>query len=335
MSELRWNPVLREWIVTATHRQTRTFLPPAEHCPLCPARPGKPDTEIPRTDFDIVVFENRFPSLQRNPPPPAVESTPLCPVRPAQGVCEVVVYTPQHEGSLASQPLERIRRLIEVWADRYAELGARPEIRYVLIFENRGEIIGVTLHHPHGQIYAYPFIPPIPQRELDSAAEHHRRTGNCLFCDLLAQERADGRRMILENRHFSAFVPFYARWPYEVHIYPRAHRPSLPDLTNEERWDLARILKRMLTAYDALWGFPMPYMMWMHQQPTDGQEHPYHFHIEICPPLRTADKKKYRASNESGAGLFINDTLPEEKAEELRAALGRGNEPSDYPLDAN
>lgn len=252
-----------------------------------------------------------------------MQGTDLCPVRPASGVCEVVVYTPEHKGSLTTQPLSRIRRLVEVWADRYAELGARPEINYVLIFENKGEIIGVTLHHPHGQIYAYPFIPPIPQRELHAAAEHRAQMGSCLFCDLLTQERADGRRLLTENDHFTAFVPFFARWPYEVHIYTRLHRTSLLDLTDAERWDLSRILKQVLGAYDALWGLSMPYMMYMHQQPTDGGDHACHFHIELCPPLRTADKKKYRASNESGAGLFINDTLPEEKAKELRDALER------------
>src|SRR3990172_9055516 len=177
MSELRWNPVLREWVVTATHRQGRTFLPPKESCPLCPTRPGSSPTEVPDPDYDLVVFENRFPSFRRSPPEPEVGETGLYKVRPAQGVCEVVLYTSVHDTTLARQSLEETRRLVDVWADRYEELGSLPYVDYVYIFENKGEVIGVTISHPHGQIYAYPFVPPIIRREIDSCADHHARTG--------------------------------------------------------------------------------------------------------------------------------------------------------------
>jgi UDPglucose--hexose-1-phosphate uridylyltransferase len=224
--------------------------------------------------------------------------------------------------------VEEIRRLVEVWADRYQELGSLDYVKYVLVFENRGEEIGVTLTHPHGQIYAFPYVPPIVQRELDSSQRHRARTGRCLFCDILAEEEGDGRRLVAGNPSFLAFVPFYARWPYETHIFSRGHRASLLDLDDEERWRLAHLLKVMVQKLDNLWGFPLPYMMVLHQAPTDGRHHPhYHFHIELYPPYRAADKLKYRASCESGAGTFINDTLAEEKAAELRAVPPQGEAP--------
>jgi UDPglucose--hexose-1-phosphate uridylyltransferase len=322
VSELRWNPALREWVVTATHRQDRTFLPPRDYCPLCPTKPGGFETEIPVPDYEIAVFENRFPSLRRDPPAPAVESDPPFEARPAQGVCEVVVFTPEHDTTLAQQSEEKIHQLIQVWTDRYRELGALPYVEYVFIFENKGEVIGVTLHHPHGQVYAYPFVPPIPARELAAGREHWERGGSCLHCDLLAKERADGRRVVLEDERCTAVVPYYARWPYEVHITPRRHVASLPDLREEEAWSLARALKGVLVAYDNLFGFSMPYVMALHQKPTDGGEHPWaHLHIELYPPHRTATKLKYLAGSEAGAGAFIVDALPEEKAAELREAL--------------
>ncbi len=322
MSELRWNPVLREWVITATHRQERTFLPPRDYCPLCPTAPGGFETEIPEPDFEIAVFENKFPSLRREPTEPAVESHGMYEVRPSSGVCEVVVYTPRHDTTLAEQSVEHIRRLIAVWTDRYSELGALPFVEYVFIFENKGEVIGVTLHHPHGQIYAYPYVPPIPAREIASARDHWERTGECVHCAVIAQELTDGSRVLVEDGHFIAVIPFYARWPYEVHILPKRHLGALPELTNEEAWSLARALKRVLVGYDQLFGFSMPYIMALHQAPTDGEDRPYvHFHLELYPPHRTADKLKYLAGSETGAGSFINDALPEEKAEEMRRVL--------------
>ncbi|MBC7264241.1 MAG: galactose-1-phosphate uridylyltransferase [Chloroflexi bacterium] len=321
MSELRWNPLLEEWVVTATHRQERTFLPPQDYCPLCPTRAGSTATEIPAGDYEIAVFENRFPTFQRHPPEPAVEGSELCPVRPAQGVCEVVLYTSQHEGSLGELPVEHIRKLIAVWADRWLELGALPYVQYVQIFENRGREIGVTLTHPHGQIYAFPFIPPVLERELAACRRHQRVSKHCLLCDILAAERREGTRVVRENVGFTAFVPFFARYPHEVHIVSRVHRTSIAELGDDECWDLAALLKDTVCRFDALYGFPLPYMMVMHQRPSDGKRYPYyHFHIEFYTLHRTADKLKYRASSESGAGVFSTDELPEQWAAELRAA---------------
>ncbi len=322
MSELRWNPLLGEWVATATHRQERTFLPPADYCPLCPTKPGGFPTEVPDPDYDIVVFENRFPSLRADAPEPAVEGTPLAPVRPARGVCEVVLYSPRHDTTLAAEPVEQIDKLIYVWKDRTAELGARDDVEYVFIFENKGEAIGVTLHHPHGQIYGYPFVPPRIERELRASDAHHAATGRCLVCDLAAAERADGRRIVLESERFVAYVPFFARWPYEVHVVPRRHMGLITELDRAEHRDLAATLKGLLAAYDALFEKSFPYMMVVHQAPTDGHPYPvYHLHVEFYPPLRSADRMKYLAGSETGAGVFINDTLAEEKAAELRALL--------------
>lgn len=320
MSEMRWNPILQEWVVTATHRQDRTFFPPRDYCPLDPTKPGGIPTEVPAPDYQIVTFENRFPAFQRTPPPPAVEPTELYRVRPSQGVCEVVLYTPEHEGTLTDASVAQIYRLIRVWTDRYAELGRLDFVRYVLIFENKGAVIGVTLTHPHGQIYAFPFIPPILQRELASGLQHMERTGRCLFCDVLDEELRDGRRLVAESEQFIAFIPFFARWPYEVHIYSRIHAGSLLDFGPEQQYDLARLLKVVLLKYDGLWQISMPYIMVVHQQPTDGGVYPhYHFHVEFYPPHRTKEKLKYLAGVESGSGTFLNDTLPEDKAAELRA----------------
>lgn len=321
MSELRWNPILREWTITATHRQDRTFLPPEDECPLCPHSPGGGFGELERDDFEVAVFENRFPSLQRHPPDPVVEGSELTPVALSRGACEVVVYTPDHAGSLAGASLLHLRRLIAVWAHRSQVLGARPEVTYVYVFENRGEATGVTLHHPHGQIYGYPFLPPIIGREAESAAAHRRRAGGCLWCDLRDQEQNDGTRVVAASGSWLAVVPFFARWPYEVHLLPERHLGWLHELSATEAADLAALLRTVVRAYDALFDFPLPYVMAVHQRPVDGAPHEaYHLHLEFYPPHRSADKLKYLAGSEAGAGAFINDTLPEESAARLREA---------------
>lgn len=320
MSELRWNPIAREWVATATHRQDRTFLPPAGYCPLCPTQPGGFPTEVPAESYEFVVFDNKFPSFRMAPYEPEVEGSALYPVAPSVGACEVVLYSQRHDATLTACSVADLTRLVRVWRDRYEELGARPEIDYVFIFENKGEAIGVTLHHPHGQIYAFSYLPPKIERELESQAMHHEQTGRCLHCDVIAEERADGRRIVAESDRFVAFVPFYARYPYEVHLYAKSHLSSLSDFSAADEHDLARLLSVVLRKYDNLWGFSFPYMMVMHQQPTDGRAHPgSHFHIEFYPPHRTREKLKYLAGCESGAGTYINDTLAEEKAAELRA----------------
>ncbi len=328
MGELRWHPYRQQWVITATHRQDRTFLPPADFCPLCPTRPGAFPTEIPEPTYDLAVFQNKFPSLQHPAPGPAVSGNDLHPVDLAEGICEVVVYTPRHAGTLADQPLNQIEKLVYVWTDRYEQLGAKDFIDYVFIFENKGRAIGVTLDHPHGQIYAFPYIPPYIQTELASEQAHLDCTGNCLMCDVLADEYSDygeagqPRRVVAENDSFVAFIPFFARWPYETYLAPKSHRASLAELDSVEKHELAVLLKRLLLGYDRLFGFSLPYIMVMHQAPVDGGAWPgSHLHIEFYPPNRTAQKLKYLAGCESGAGSYINDTLAEEKAADLRAVV--------------
>src|SRR6185295_12100535 len=266
--ELRHNALLDEGVIVSTGRQERTFLPPAEYCPLCPtAGPDAFPTEIPSAAYEIAVFENRFPSF-RPDAPDVVDASPIDRRSPAAGVCEVVVYTSQHDATLASLPEAQLVRLVDVWADRYAELAARGKVQYVFVFENRGEEIGVTLTHPHGQIYAFPFVPPRVEQEQRAAAEHHSLTGRCLLCDVVASEVAAAARIVAEDEGFVAYVPFAARVPYEVHVAPVAHRPSLLELSPGQRARFARLLRTVQAKYDALWGFPMPYTMSMHQRAT-------------------------------------------------------------------
>jgi UDPglucose--hexose-1-phosphate uridylyltransferase len=322
MSELRWHPLLGEWVATATHRQDRTFLPPADFCPLCATKPGGFPTEIPEPTYDIVVFENRFPSLSPNPPEPAIEGDTFYAVEPSFGQCEVVVYSPNHSSTLAKEPVEQIYKLVQVWTDRFRELSKLEFVQYVFIFENKGEAIGVTLHHPHGQIYAYPFVPPRVQRELDQSKKHFDETGKCLLCTIVEKEISFTKRIVAENPSFAAYIPFFARYPYELHIASKRHVLDMTEFGRSEQADLAEILKQVLVGFDKLFNISFPYMMVLHQGPSDGGDHGhYHFHIEFYPPLRTATKLKYLAGSESGAGLFINDTLAEEKAAELRALI--------------
>jgi len=276
-------------------------------------------TEVPAEDYDIVVFENKFPSLKEDLPRITGTGSKFFKYGKAQGICEVVLFTSDHDGIMSEKPLSRYVKLVKVWRDRYRELGDKDFIDYVFIFENKGEEVGVTLHHPHGQIYAYPFIPPIIEQELDSSKEYLEKEGKCLFCKTLEEEKEDGRRIIVSNDSFSALVPFAAGYSYEVHIYTNKHLPSFNDFMEKEEIDLAAILKTLMMKFDNLFGFVLPYVMAIHQQPTNGTGKEYsHFHIEFYPPYRTKDKLKYLAGSELGVGAFINDSLPEEKAQELR-----------------
>ncbi|HVF76647.1 MAG TPA: galactose-1-phosphate uridylyltransferase [Acidimicrobiales bacterium] len=318
MTERRLDPMTGQWRTFATHRQDRTFLPAAGDCPLCPG-----GVEIPDPSYDIVVFDNRFPSLTLSPPQPSVPISDLYAVEPALGATEVVVYTDDHDATFADLSVDRVTRIVDVWADRYAALGARDEIDYVFIFENKGEAVGVTLHHPHGQVYGYPEIPPIAEAEMEAGALHLAINGTCVVCDVVARERAEGVRVVARNRTFLAYVPFAARFPYEVHVTAHRHATSLLDLTDPERTDLAELLVLVAKAYDGLFGFSLPYVMALHQAPTDDGQwlSVSHFHVEFTPIHRTAEKLKYLAGSELAAGAFVNDTVPEETAARLRAAL--------------
>lgn len=314
---LRWHPLRGEWVTYAAYRQGRTFLPPPEYNPLAVTRDPQNPTEVPAGDWDVAVFDNRFPSLALDAHDPPASDVPTA---PATGKCEVVVFTQDANTSLGNLPLEHIELLLAVWADRTRRLCAEPGIRYVLPFENRGREVGVTLHHPHGQIYAYPVVPPVPARMQQEASRHLVEKGTGVLANLIARELATGARVLYRGQHAVAFVPACARYPYEVWVAPIAHVASFTDLSLAQQVDLARALKTVLLKYDGLWQRPFPYLMAWYQAPLDGADHPeFHLHAEIYPPYRTPDKLKYLAGTELGAGLFAMDVLPEEKARELQA----------------
>ena len=314
---LRWHALRGEWVTYAAYRQGRTFLPPPEYNPLAVTTDAAKPTELPAGDWDIAVFDNRFPSLSlaaREAPAASV------PTAPAVGKCEVVVFTQDASASLGRLPCEQIELLIEVWADRTRELGAHPQIEYVLPFENRGAEVGVTLHHPHGQVYAYPVVPPVPQRMGETAIAHWRQHGRGPLQALIEAELQAGQRILYSGPHAVAFVPACARYPYEVWVAPCSPAARLSDLRGEQISDLARALKTVLLKYDGLWQRPLPYLMAWYQAPSDGAEHPeWHVHAELYPPYRTRDRLKYLAGTELAAGFFAMDALPEEKARELQA----------------
>jgi UDPglucose--hexose-1-phosphate uridylyltransferase len=316
-AHLRWHPLRGEWVAYAGHRQHRTFLPPAEYNPLAvtvdPAQP----TELPPGPWDVAVFDNLFPTLSphaHDPPALAV------PTAPGRGRSEVVVFTQDPCATLGTLPLWHLQLLIDVWADRYDELARDPDVQYVFPFENRGTEVGVTLHHPHGQIYAYPFVPPVAARELAQQLAYYERHGSGLLEALVAQEAADDIRMIYRGAHVAAFMPICARYSYEVWVAPRRPAASFAGLTPEERGDFAAAMKTVLLKFDGLWQRPFPYILAIHQAPADGAPHPEaHLHAEFYPAFRMPGRLKYLAGSEIGAGVFTADTVPEEKVKELQA----------------
>ena len=316
MTELRWNPTVREWVSIASHRQHRPQMP-TDWCPFCPGSGRVPE------NYDVYIYPNDFAAFSIPPPEPAIRGDDFYRVGRSLGKCDVVLYHPDHSTSLPQLSLDHIVKLVRLWRARFSELKAMPGIRYVLIFENKGAVIGVTMPHPHGQIYAFPFIPPRVEKEIAAARAHYRRRRRCVFCDILKKERRDGRRIVAENESFTAFIPFYARWPYEVHIFSRRHLGALDEFRPAEERALAEILKWVTLKYDNLFQFSFPYMMLLHQTPARGKYGFFHFHIEFYPPHRSKEKLKYLASVETGGGSFLNDSLAEEKAAELRAVPPR------------
>ncbi|MFI5085252.1 MAG: galactose-1-phosphate uridylyltransferase [Actinomycetales bacterium] len=319
--EIRFDALTGDWVAVAAHRQTRIYLPPADQCPLCPST-AENRSEIPGADYDAVVFENRFPSFG-----PALGTAAGAPGLGATGTafgrCEVVAFTPEHTGSFAGLSHDRARTVIDAWAQRTDALSALPGIRQVFPFENRGQDIGVTLHHPHGQIYAYPYIPPRSKVMADAALAHWQRTDSrrSLAEDILRSERGAGERMILEGTHFSAYVPFAAHWPIEAHLVPHRHVPDFGALNDAEREELAALYLDLLGRIDGLYGSPTPYIAAWHQAPLERQYRSAgRLHLQLTSPRRAADKLKYLAGSEAAMGAFINDTTAEQVADALRNA---------------
>lgn len=308
-SEIRVDPIHDEAVIIAAHRQQRTHLPPPEGCPLCPSRDGLA-TEIPEETYDVVVFENRFPALSG-----AGEHVG------GNGRCEVICFSADHDASFSQLPADRLRTIGQALTDRVEVLSGLPGVEYVLCFENRGIETGVTLHHPHGQIYAYPFVPQRVQRALDSARRHRRSTGRCLFCDTVDAELRDGRRVVAQTDGFVAFVPAAARWPFEVHIYPRTHVEDLPALDTAARVEMVALQAEVLARFDALFSLRMPYVSAWLPAPVHRDRALGHLRLEVFSVRRAPGKLKYLAGSESAAGVFLNDVLPEDAAQMLRDAV--------------
>jgi UDPglucose--hexose-1-phosphate uridylyltransferase len=337
-AQMRQDPLSGDWIPMATHRMNRTFLPPDDACPLCARRPGSSytDGEIPDTWYDVAVFENRFPSLMTVPGAGSahVDATPpglpahLWESAPAQGRCEVVAFSSDHDAAFTDLSAERVRTIVDAWADRTAVLAELPGTQEVFVFENRGREIGVTLSHPHGQIYAYPYLTPRTSHLLERAVAHEAATGHHLLRDVLDAELDDGRRVVLESEHWVAYVPFAARWPVEVHLAPRRDVLDLPGLTDDERDDLAAIYLRLLRGLDRFFvgsdgsRVRLPYIADWSQAPVrDPRRELGRLRLEVFSVLRSAGRLKYLAGSESGAGAWISDTTPERIADRLKEVL--------------
>ncbi|KAB2587907.1 galactose-1-phosphate uridylyltransferase [Streptomyces arboris] len=303
-SEIRRDPLLGDAVAVASHRQARTYHPPADACPLCPTRDGRL-SEIPDSHYDVAVFENRFPSLAGD-----------------SGRCEVVCFTSDHDASFAGLTEEQAALVLAAWTDRTAELGALDQVTQVFCFENRGAEIGVTLGHPHGQIYGYPFVTPRTELMLRSAARHREETGSNLFDDVVAREEKEGTRVVLATDHWIAYVPYAAHWPYEVHLHPRRRVPDLPALDEAARTEFPQVYLELLRRFDRIFGPgepPTPYISAWHQAPfgVDGREE-FALHLELFTIRRTSGKLKFLAGSESGMSVFINDVPPEAAAQRLR-----------------
>lgn len=317
--EMRWNPTLGEWVVVAANRMSRAMLPSPDACPICPGI-----LEIP-LPYQVAVFENRSPAVAYIPGDVTLPDTHCAfeLTAPARGRCDLVVYSQQHNSKLAQMPLNDIACLVEAWRDRYGELIALPEIQFVSIFENKEREAGMTLDHPHGQIYAFPFIPPFLLAQWNQSQAFANQTEG-LWEQVLAREERDGVRIIAETEGFLAAVPHYARYPYETHIWARRKGvSSLLDMTPHERRQLAGMLQNITNRFENMWpdakyGFPT--LMLMQQMAKLPGSENFRFHIEFLPLQRSADKLKYRGCIESGTGSFLNDALPENQAAELRAA---------------
>jgi UDPglucose--hexose-1-phosphate uridylyltransferase len=320
-SHARWDSLLGEWVVIASHRQQRTFQPADDQCPLCPSSGGSL-TEIPAPEYEVVVFENRFPTLATSavtgPDADHASEPSLFVSRPATGTCEVICFSQHHSTSFADLSTGQAATVMAAWVDRSTKLARLPAVEQVYCFENRGAEIGVTLSHPHGQIYAYPYVTPRTDRMLTACASYRRDTGRSLFDDLLAAEQAGGSRVVLAGSHWTAFVPFAARWPYEVHVYPRRRVPDLEALPPAARAEFCELYLDLLRRFDRLFDGPAPYISAWHQAPVHRRNGDFALHLELFTVQRAPGKLKYLAGSESGMGAFANDIAPEAAAIRLR-----------------
>lgn len=320
MAELRWNPLLKTWTMVADNRQNRPHLP-EDWCPFCPG-PGK---KVPE-HYDVYAYDNDFPALKLDPDEPNVTGSELYKVEKNYGKCEVILYSPDHNTTLPQLSIEHIYKLVNLWVERFNELSKDKKIKYIFPFENRGKEVGVTMLHPHGQLYAYSWLPLKIKVELDSCKEYYQEKGKCLICEMNKEEKDFEKRMLFENDSFLVYLPFFTDYPYGAFIVSKSHKGNLSEFTDKEKWDLAEALKLLTGGFDTLFDKPFPYMMNIHQTPVNVEEYKdsdkyFHFHIEFYPPLRDKDKIKWYASSEMGAWAAANTLAVEETAGTLRKAI--------------
>lgn len=320
MAELRWHPLIKDWIMIASNRQGRPQMP-KDFCPFCPGFGKVPD-------YEVMEYDNDFPALSQNPPEPDDVSNDFFKVKPSYGKCEVILYSPGHTVTMPELSEEHMKKLVDLWCERFRVISGDTKIKYVFIFENRGEMVGVTMPHPHGQIYGYPFLPKKLELETSAAKEYYKEKRTCLFCDMLRNEEKENKRIIFSNEHFTVFLPFFTEYPYGVYIISNRHAQYITDFTEEEKTALGITIRDTCGMLDSLFGFRFPYMMCMHNAPVNMGDYSedYHFHIEFFPPMRSGDKQKFNASSETGAWASCNPTCPEETSEELREAYQRYKE---------
>ena len=325
MAELRYNPIARDWVMIASHRQQRPNMP-AGYCPFCPGS-GK----VPDGGFTTLRYPNDFPALSKTPPAPDVGASGLFRLSPAYGVCEVLLYSDRHTATLANLPDSSVHSLADMWRDCFNDISSDENIKYVFIFENRGAVVGVTMPHPHGQVYGYSFIPKKISEEAASADEYFKTNGRNLFLSLLAEEKAYKDRIIFENEYFTVYVPFFSPITYGVHV--TANRPvaHIGAMQTAELNALGETVRNCTGMYDSLFDMPFPYMMCMHNAPVNSgsYDESWQFHIEFFPPMRSAVTQQFFASSETGAGAWCNPNSPEEKSAELRNAYKKYIENTD------
>jgi len=322
MAELRWHPLTKDWIMIASNRQGRPQMP-KDYCPFCPSFGNVPD-------YDVLQYDNDFPALSQNPPEPDDVATDFFKVKPSYGKCEVILYSPNHTATLPMLSDAHMKKLVDLWCERFDAMRADEKIKYVFPFENRGDVVGVTMPHPHGQIYGYSFLPKKLELETDAAKEYYEEKHECLFCDMLKNELQEDKRIIFHNQYFTVFLPFYCEYPYGVYIIANRHTEYMTNFSDEEKMALGLTIRDTVGMLDSLFDYRFPYMMCMHNAPVNMGDYSkdFHFHIEFFPPMRSADKQKFNASSETGAWASCNPTCPEETAEELRGAYKRYKEKS-------
>jgi len=319
LGELRLDALTNEWVVMAAHRQARAFLPPKELCPLCPTKPGL-QSEVPESSYEVAVFENLSPSLalaQNDWKLPAYDGLNT-PIVDAAGFCEVLCYTDNHEAHFGTLSLEQIRIVMEAWRDRTREISKLPNIAHIFTFENRGVEVGVTLHHPHGQIYAYSYLPPRVEKMFQIATDHLAKHSRPLITDIIAREVKDEVRIVAQNSDWIAYVPFASRYPFEIHIAPKVFTADLAELTDAQADSFGAVAKESLQRLDGVFGIEMAYMASWHQAPVHVGRNALGLHLQITSIRRAPGKLKYLAGSESAMQAFIMDLKPEQSAAQLR-----------------